>query len=390
VTVVDNKGVKTVCDHVVFACHPDQALAMLGDSATSAEKSAIGKFKYSSNDTYVHTDTDLMPKNRSAWTSWNYIGTTTASDDTKPVYVSYWLNRLQHLKHDKDIFVSLNPSKPPAKDKILYRVDYTHPQYSTASVAAQREVAALQGENNTYFCGAWMGYGFHEDGFRSGIEVATNIAGVPVPWVKKYGQEAMMPAPSAMLAKLEAQSLFQVVSKAVTRPIVYSFEVFCEFAITTFLKGGLLKGQLTFINYNGKVITVKGKMPSETACTIRVKNPWFWVRLALEADLGFSKSYIAGEWDLVDTGATADGLTTLLLLLADNMPTGKERTSGGMDAGRLVTAWVGSAVNYLWYYLTMDNSIANSRANIHAVSGMHIYLCMYVSMYLCIYVSMYL
>jgi uncharacterized protein len=162
ITAVEENGEVSTYDNVVFACHPDEALIILGDNATDLEKKAVGSFKYSPNNTYVHTDKALMPKAKSAWTSWNYIGNTKATGDEKPVFVTYWLNKLQKLNHPTDIFVSLNPSTPPAADKILKKMVYTHPQYTQESVAAQKKVVELQGLQGTYFCGAWMGYGFHE------------------------------------------------------------------------------------------------------------------------------------------------------------------------------------------------------------------------------------
>ena len=162
ITAVEESGAVSVYDNVVFSCHPDQALQILGSDASKLEKEVIGSFRYSPNDTYVHTDTSLMPKAKSAWTSWNYIGNSKATTEEKPVFVTYWLNKLQKLNHPTDIFVSLNPSKPPAADKILKKMVYTHPQYTQESVAAQKKVVELQGNKGTYFCGAWMGYGFHE------------------------------------------------------------------------------------------------------------------------------------------------------------------------------------------------------------------------------------
>jgi predicted NAD/FAD-binding protein len=161
ITAVETNGEVSTYDNVIFACHPDQALRLLSD-ASQFEKDVVGSFKYSPNDTYVHTDVDLMPKAKSAWTSWNYIGNSAAVGEEKPVFVTYWLNKLQKLNHPTDIFVSLNPSTPPAADKILKRMNYTHPQYTQESVAAQKRVVELQGNKGTYFCGAWMGFGFHE------------------------------------------------------------------------------------------------------------------------------------------------------------------------------------------------------------------------------------
>lgn len=146
-------GSSEVFDNVVFACHPDQALQILGSSATDEEREALSKFHYSVNDTYVHSDTKLMPKSKAAWTSWNYLGKSSQSDDKCPVFVTYWLNRLQHLNHNRDIFVSLNPTVVPDADKTFTRLQYSHPQYTKDSVKAQRLVAKLQGVNGAYFCG---------------------------------------------------------------------------------------------------------------------------------------------------------------------------------------------------------------------------------------------
>jgi uncharacterized protein len=162
ITAIEENGEISTYDNVIFACHPDQALAILGEDASGLEKDVLGNFKYSPNDTYVHTDKSLMPKSKAAWTSWNYIGNTKARGTEKPVFVTYWLNKLQKLDHPTDIFVSLNPSTPPAADKILKKMVYTHPQYTQESVAAQKRVVDMQGAKGTYFCGAWMGSGFHE------------------------------------------------------------------------------------------------------------------------------------------------------------------------------------------------------------------------------------
>eukprot|EP01035_Chromulina_nebulosa_P018365 gene18365-24061_t len=304
--VIDATGNKEAFDIVVFACHPDQIIDLLGETITTEELEALSKFHYSNNDTYIHTDIKLMPKSKSAWTSWNYIGQSTNTNNKKPVYVTYWLNKLQHLNHPKDIFVSLNPINLPDPKLTYGMIKYSHPQYTIDSVKAQRTVASLQGINGAYYCGAWMGYGFHEDGLRSGLEVAVAVSGQ---------LEVILP---------DIKSTYKFIGKSPS----------------SYLSNDVLQ--------------------------IEVYKPYFWVRLALEADLGLARSYIAGEWEIVNTGANSDGLTKFLLLLIDNMPNGKDRRSGGIDAGKLVTAWIGSALNMLWYRLTMDNSISNSRSNIHA------------------------
>ena len=301
VIATDFSGKDTAYDNVVFACHPDQALEILGDDATAEERAALGCFQYSVNDTYVHTDVALMPRSRDAWTSWNYLGTSVpATANQKPVYVTYWLNKLQKLAHPRDIFVSLNPHTPPAADKVLSRIAYSHPQYTSASVAAQKSVVALQGTKGTYFCGAWMGFGFHEDGLRSGLEVAVAICGKPLPWVQKFGQHAMIPAPTMTLSAFQSQSVLSSLFQAATKPVLWLLHKTCKYLLLTFLKAGFSRGKLTFVLEDGQRVAFVGKdvAPDEEEIVVHVFKPWFWVRVALEADLGLARSYIAGEWEV--------------------------------------------------------------------------------------------
>lgn len=159
-------------DAVVFACHPDEILAMLGDTE-GRERELLGAFRYYENECYVHTDASVMPKNRACWSSWIY-----QLDETKnaPVSsISYWVNNLQGRSRSAPVFVSLNPLHTPRHDAILHKETFSHPVYDFAAIKAQSELREIQGTKNTWYCGAWCGYGFHEDGLVSGIEVAHSI-----------------------------------------------------------------------------------------------------------------------------------------------------------------------------------------------------------------------
>ena len=209
-----------------------------------------------------------------------------------------------------------------------------------------------------------------QDGMRTGLEVAVAITGKPLPWVQRYGQHTMIPAPSMQLSNFQNHSLLSGITGLFTKPILWGLEKSCKFLLLMFLKRGFSKGKLTFLTNDGKRTCFVGKncSPDEEEIVVRVFNNWFWVRLALEADLGLARSYIAGEWEVENTGPFSDGLEKVLTNLIDNMPNGKTRVRGGIDASKLASATVGTALNWLWYRLTMDNSIANSRSNIHAVS----------------------
>jgi predicted NAD/FAD-binding protein len=157
-------------DRVVIAAHPDQALRMLA-APTDAERSVLGAFAYSSNQTVLHTDVSLLPRAAGARASWNYL--LDACSTSQPlVHVTYHLNRLQALREPVDYCVTLNQTTRIGAGHELRRMTYEHPVYTHASLAAQSRLASLQGERHTYYCGAYHGWGFHEDGCVSGLRAA--------------------------------------------------------------------------------------------------------------------------------------------------------------------------------------------------------------------------
>ncbi|WP_188747336.1 NAD(P)/FAD-dependent oxidoreductase [Marinobacterium zhoushanense] len=180
VIIEDLHGQRDYYDEVVLACHSDQALKLL-DAPTPDEERLLSQFPYLRNRAYLHMDPRLMPSNRAVWSSWNYMATGQKASQRK-VSVTYWMNRLQPLPTERNIFVSLNPLVEPAQGSIVRTFFYDHPAFGANSAAAQRELWSLQGQQRTWFCGAYFGYGFHEDGLQSGLAVAEQLGGVRRPW----------------------------------------------------------------------------------------------------------------------------------------------------------------------------------------------------------------
>ena len=165
-------------DQVVIATHGDTALGLL-DDPTPDERRLLGAFKYSRNLIALHTDTVLMPKRRAAWTSWNHIGMRDAPAEGS---VTYWMTRLQSLKNAPDLFATLNPNKEIAADKLIKTEVYEHPLFDAGAIAAQRDIWDIQGARRTWYCGSYLGHGFHEDALQSGLAVAEQLGGVRRPW----------------------------------------------------------------------------------------------------------------------------------------------------------------------------------------------------------------
>jgi predicted NAD/FAD-binding protein len=156
---------------VVIAAHADQALAMLAEPSAE-ETELLGRWRYSVNDTWLHTDAALMPRRRAAWASWNYLMTDASRESAS---LTYHLNRLQGLDEDREYLVSLNPETEPVPESVIRRMSYSHPIFTRQSVETQSELPRINGRNRTHFCGAYFGNGFHEDGLASAVAVADDL-----------------------------------------------------------------------------------------------------------------------------------------------------------------------------------------------------------------------
>ncbi len=178
-TLITAAGVSHAFDQVVFACHGDEASKLL----PQPDFALLKNFTYQFNQAWLHTDIKQMPKIKSAWSAWNYLSGKTR-DAKREVAVTYWMNRLQPLNINTDVFVTLNPVVEPDADQVIEKIDYYHPVFDKNAVAAQAELVHLQGHKNCWFAGAYTGYGFHEDGLASGANIA-KLWNIPLPWEVK-------------------------------------------------------------------------------------------------------------------------------------------------------------------------------------------------------------
>lgn len=159
-------------DAVVFATHSDDTLRLLSDP-TGVERTALSAIRYQPNRAVLHSDASVMPRRRKAWASWSYVETT--EDPDHPIDLSYWMNSLQSIPEDDPLFVTLNREAPIREEAIYDECVFRHPVYDAAALAAQDTIRAINGQNQTWFCGAWLRHGFHEDGLASAVEVAGQL-----------------------------------------------------------------------------------------------------------------------------------------------------------------------------------------------------------------------
>jgi len=437
-------------DHVVFGCHSPQALQILNtDNSNTIDAdliSALEKIEYGDNVVYVHSDPNLMPTRKAAWGSWNCMGKVelltnqrqkrgekereamegsasgfgnklkdanhcpSEGEDgrMRAVYVTYYINRLQNLATPTDIFVTLNPHTPPRSELVYRRQVMAHPQFSRLTHEGRSDIKQnFQGKDGVWFCGAYMGYGFHEDGCRSGFEVATAINGVALPWVdvseaNPEKKEKLMVLPPPDLAKFtfeQNNSFFRRLKRLVTRRIPVAI---CKVFVTRFLQTAITKGQLVLKLNDGSILAFGDKSPcggDAHPVTARVFDDWFFVKIATEFDLGLARSYMSGyfliepldgeedyPWTLRSPTSSKDesndvigdpiGLTRLFLLFIGNRDAGaiglrssKQHTYANAlsNASGLALSKIGSLINYLRYKIFMDNSErGGSLKNIHA------------------------
>lgn len=181
-------------DHIVFACHSDQALSLLENTNLDAAH-ALRSIRYAGNQIVLHSDPALMPKRRRAWASWNYVENPKGGG--RPG-VSYWMNQLQHLPVETPVIATLNAPFSPNPNMVLGTYDYAHPVFDATCYKARKDIWKVQGQHGLWFCGAYLGDGFHEDGIQSGLAVAEMLGGLSRPWHLR-GQNARIGLPDRLL-----------------------------------------------------------------------------------------------------------------------------------------------------------------------------------------------
>ena len=462
----DSKELGTF-DEVIFACHPPIAAKILATckGVDSELTETLSNIEYADNAIYVHSDPALMPKRKDAWASWNCMGKseylqtsslradksgeameggasgfghvtentahsegsktiddgaiTAAADKDKldgeggrmrAVYVTYWLNRLQNLEAESDVFVSLNPHQRPDPALVHKKLIMAHPQFTEKTIVSRKRIEEqYQGKDGLWFAGAWSGYGFHEDGCRSGFQAATAMSQIALPWANDC-EEMVLPPPDLSRAPPSSESIigktlnlassaYQLVSRDLPVAI-------CRRFIFSFLRGAVTRGLLTLKLNDGTTVSFgDGKKCSHytdsSPVTIRVFDDWFFVKAALEYDLGMARSYMAGHFvveELEDKAAYDPvvrppnsrnetnavlgdpiGLTRLFLLFIGNrdnpdymgipMKSARLHTYANAltNASGLLVSKIGSFINFVRYKVLMDNSErGGSLKNIHA------------------------
>ena len=169
-------------DAVVMACHAPTSLALI--DAHDDEKEVLGGFRYQPNEAILHSDMSLLPRRQKVWSAWNYLSS--PGDAGKgPVAVSYLLNKLQPLPFKTPVMVTLNPHRQPDPTKVIQKFTYEHPVMDVPAMVSQKNLGSIQGVRRTWFCGAWAGYGFHEDGLKSALRVVRDM-GITPPWSPVY------------------------------------------------------------------------------------------------------------------------------------------------------------------------------------------------------------
>ncbi|WJZ87397.1 hypothetical protein VitviT2T_006780 [Vitis vinifera] len=329
-TVFCGDGSQEMHDGCIMAVHAPDALNILGNKATFDEMRVLGAFQYVSSDIFLHCDKNFMPQNPAAWSAWNFLGTI----DNK-VCLTYWLNVLQNIDQtSRPFLVTLNPPHTP--DHTLLKWSTSHPFPSVAASKASLELDHIQGKRGIWFCGAYQGYGFHEDGLKAGMVAAHGMLGKGC---------AVLNNPKHMVPSL--------------------LETGARLFVTRFLGHYISTGCLILLEEGGTIYTFEG---SRKKCLLKVSlkihNPQFYWKIATQADLGLADAYINGDFSLVDKD---EGLQNLFMIFIANrdLDSSLSRLNNkrGWWTPLFFTAGIASA-RYFFQHVSRQNTLTQARRNI--------------------------
>ncbi|KAJ4722776.1 Cyclopropane-fatty-acyl-phospholipid synthase [Melia azedarach] len=329
-TVICGNGSQEYYNGCVMAAHAPDALRILGNQATFDETRILGAFQYVYSDIFLHRDKNFMPQNPAAWSAWNFLGST----DNK-VCLTYWLNVLQNLGETSLPFlVTLNPDRTP--EHTLLKWSTGHPIPSVAAAKASLELDRIQGKRGVWFCGAYLGYGFHEDGLKAGMSAAHGV-------LRKSC--TVLNNPRHMVPSL--------------------MEAGARLFVARFLRQFISTGCLIFLEEGGTIFTFEGtRKICHLKTVLRVHSPQFYWKVMTQADLGLADSYINGDFSFVDKD---EGLLNMFMILIANRDldcsVSKLKQKRGWWSPLFITAGIASA-KYFFQHISRQNTLTQARRNI--------------------------
>ncbi|KAL3846121.1 hypothetical protein ACJIZ3_003524 [Penstemon smallii] len=317
-TITTKDGLEEVFDGCIIAAHAPDALKMLGNQVTYDEQRILGAFQYGYSDLILHDDKSLMPKNQSAWSSWNCLTI------DKKVYMTYWLNAVQNISDTRLPFLlSINPPRTP--EHTLLKWSTSHPIPSVAASKASSQINLIQGKRRLWFCGAYQGYGFHEDGLKAETYIKSNPKHMILSWS----------------------------------------ETGARLLVTRFFQGFIATGCLILLEEGGTMFTFEGtSKKSSLKVFLRIHTPQFYWKVATEADLGLADAYINGDFSFIDK---TQGLFNLFMLFIANTElstsAAKLNNKRGWYRPFLFTSAMASA-KYCLKHISRKNTLTQARRNI--------------------------
>ncbi|KAF2285533.1 hypothetical protein GH714_005346 [Hevea brasiliensis] len=328
--VFGGDGSEEMFNGCIITSHAPDTLKMLGEQATFDERRILGAFQYVYSDIFLHRDEKFMPQNPVAWCAWNFL----ESNDNK-VCLTYWLNVLQNLGDTGPPFlVTLNPDHTP--DHTLLKWTTSHPVPSVAATNASLEFENIQGKRGLWFCGAYQGYGFHEDGLKSGMLAAHGFLGKSC---------ALLSNPKHMVPSL--------------------LEIVARYVVTRFLGHFISAGCLTILEVGGTIFTFEGTAKTcSLKVVLKVHSPQFYWKIMAQADLGLADAYVNGDFSFVDKDAGLLNLFMVLIANRDiNNSVSRLNKKKGWWTPMLFTASIASAKFFI-QHVSRQNNLTQARRNI--------------------------